>query len=59
MTGCQEARNAVTILEVCCPRCREVMEVFVKDGAVCTDSVCEICGYQIEEATAQGELKCV
>ena len=44
MITCQEARNAVTILEVECPQCGEGVEVFVKDGVVCTDSVCTECG---------------
>lgn len=38
MINCQEARNAVTILEVECPQCRAIVEVFVKDGVVCTVS---------------------
>lgn len=40
MINCQEARNAITILEVECPQCGDSVEVFVKDGVVCTDSVC-------------------
>ena len=50
MITCQEARNSVTILEV---------EVFVKDGVVCTDSVCTECGNIIEQSTPIGDMKCV
>ena len=44
MINCQEARNAITILEVECTQCGDIVEVFVKDGVVCTDSVCTVCG---------------
>ena len=51
MITCQEARNAVTILEVECPQCGNSVEVFVKDGV--------ICGNIIEQSTPIGDLKCV
>ena len=44
MINCQEARNAITILEVECPQCGDGVEVFVKDGVICIDSVCTKCG---------------
>ena len=64
MINCQEARNAITILEVECPQCRNGVEVFVKDGvvctdSVCTDSVCTECGNIIEQSTPIGDMKCV
>ena len=31
----------------------------VKDGVVCTDSVCTECGNIIEQSTPIGDLKCV
>ena len=34
MINCQEARNAITILEVECTQCGDIVEVFVKDGVV-------------------------
>ena len=46
MINCQEARNAS-------------VEVFVKDGVVCTDSVCTECGNIIEQSTPIGDMKCV
>ena len=42
MISCQEARNAITILDVECPQCGAIVEVFAKDGVVCTDSVCTV-----------------
>ena len=54
MINCQEARNAITILEVECPQCGDSVEVFVKDGVVCTE-----CGNTIEQSTPIGNLKCV
>lgn len=59
MINCQEARNAITILEVECPQCGDIVEVFVKDGVICTDSVCTECGNTIEQSTPIGNLKCV
>lgn len=58
MIVCQEARNAVTIMDVICPNCGKAVEVFTKDGAVCTDSTCEKCGSVILQSTSVGELKC-
>ena len=59
MINCQEARNAITILDVECPQCGAIVEVFVKDGVVCTDSVCTECDNTIERSTPIGDLKCV
>lgn len=44
MDGCQEARNAVTIVEVPCPKCTGAMEFFIKDGFLAVDAVCDTCG---------------
>ena len=43
MINCQEARNAITILDVECPQCGAIVEVFVKDGVVCTVSWVSSC----------------
>lgn len=59
MINCQEARNAITIMEIVCPECGESVEIFVKDGAVCTDSACTECGHTIEQSTPIANLKCV
>lgn len=48
MSGCHDARNAVTILEVPCPQCGEIVEVFERDGAFAVDAICEECGYSFE-----------
>ncbi len=58
MINCQEARNAVTIMDVVCPKCGETVEVFVKDGVVCTESSCTECGHVIEQSASIGDLKC-
>lgn len=59
MSGCHEARNAITIIEVTCPSCSEVIEVFVRDGTLCTDSGCPECGTILAQGTPIGELQCV
>lgn len=47
MDGCQEARNAITITEVSCPQCGTSIEVFIRDGSLATDSICDTCGHVI------------
>ena len=47
MDGCMEARAAITISEVPCPQCGEGIEIFIKDGVLAADSVCEKCGWVI------------
>ncbi len=58
MICCQEARNMITILETVCPKCGENVEIFVKDGVVCTDSACTECGSVVEQTTPVGDLQC-
>ncbi len=52
MDGCQEARNAITIEEVPCPRCGESVEVFIKDGFLAADAKCDSCGHVMSAGTA-------
>ncbi|MCD8023196.1 MAG: hypothetical protein LUF30_09590 [Lachnospiraceae bacterium] len=51
LAGCHNARNMVTIEEIQCPACGEIMEVFIRDGMIAADAICECCGYW----TAAGE----
>lgn len=54
MDGCQEARNAITIGEVFCPKCGGSMEIFLKDGFLAADAVCDACGYRIAAGSSLG-----
>ena len=56
-SGCQEARNMVSIKEVECPKCREIIEVFERDGKTDGESVCEKCGYVIPEGVYTEEYQ--
>lgn len=47
MDGCQEARNAITIFEIPCPRCTGSIEFFIKDGFLAVDALCDTCGYTV------------
>lgn len=47
MDGCQEARNAITITEVSCPKCGTSVEVFIRDGSLAADAICDTCGHVI------------
>ena len=48
-SGCQDARNMISIVEIKCPKCGADIEVFVRDGKKVGDSVCDQCGYTIKE----------
>lgn len=52
MAGCHDARNAVTIKEVPCPQCGEIIECFNRDGHHAAEVKCENCGYVIETGEA-------
>ena len=54
MDGCQEARNAITITEVPCPQCGAGVEVFIRDGSLAADAVCDACGHMIPAGTNIG-----
>ena len=45
MDGCQEARNAITITEVPCPQCGTSVEVFIRDGSLAADAICDACSH--------------
>ena len=47
MDGCQEARNAITIAEIPCPKCGAGVEVFIRDGFLAADAVCDACSHVI------------
>ena len=48
-SGCTDARNMISIKEVKCPKCNADIEVFVRDGKIVGDSVCDNCGYTIND----------
>lgn len=54
MDGCQEARNAITITEVPCPQCGTSIEVFIRDGSLAVDALCDTCGYVIPVGSNMG-----
>lgn len=47
MIGCHDARNSVTITELHCPNCGEIIECFIRDGILAVDSNCEKCGFTL------------
>ena len=58
MDGCREARAAITISEVPCPQCGTGIEIFIRDGSLAADAVCENCGYRIPAgADAREDIK--
>lgn len=58
MAGCHDKVNAVTIFEIPCPKCGEMMEVFYRDGHHAAEARCEHCGHQIPAGEAFEVDKC-
>ena len=61
--GCHEGKHTPKLVEVKCPGCGEVAEVFVKmggspseTGRIVSDERCA-CGYVIEAGTPLGQLE--
>ena len=55
MDGCHEARTAISIKEIPCPTCGKNMEIFLKDGLLAEEAVCESCGLHIPAGTNMGD----
>lgn len=56
MNGCHDARNMVGIVEVVCPKCKQDMEGFLRDGVLAAEARCENCGLAIAAGTKVEEL---
>ena len=57
LNGCQEGKGTPRLMEVKCPRCGEIVEVFVKmggaigqTGTLAADEECE-CGFVLSAGT--------
>lgn len=64
LQGCTEGKSTPRLTEVKCPKCGEVMEVFVRmdgDGGVTgttsSDEKCPKCGYVIPAGTPEDTLE--
>ena len=49
--GTHGSGNKTEILELDCPNCGDIIEVFVKGGSTLGEGVCEVCGYKIPAGT--------
>ena len=49
LRGCQEGKQTPELKEIECPKCKEIIEVFVKEGKAVEDVKCEKCGFEIKE----------
>ena len=62
-SGCQEGKQTPKLVEVICPVCGEIIELFVRQdsaedtGRTRGEAVCEKCGYKVEEGTALSDFK--
>jgi len=62
--GCQEGKATPTMAEVICPKCGEVVEVFVSGGAVAemagrltSEEKCPKCGYVFKEGAPLSDFR--
>ena len=58
LQGCQEGKSTPKLVEIKCPQCGEVIEVFIRlgglknaAGVTVGDAKCEKCGYAVPEDT--------
>lgn len=63
LDGCQEGKNTPKLLEICCPQCGNIMEIFAymgginsMTGRVVHDERCSKCGYVVAEGTPASSL---
>ena len=62
INGCQDGKATPRLVEVACPGCKAMMEVFVNMGATLTgrthaDEICSECGTRIPQGTVLSDLK--
>jgi uncharacterized Zn finger protein len=62
--GCQEGKYTPKIVNIKCPKCGAVMEVFVRmggevgmAGTLVSDETCDKCGYVVKEGTPVDQLE--
>lgn len=65
ISGCQEGKGTPRLVEVKCPQCGDIVEVFVKmggaigkTGTLVADEVCP-CGFCLRSGTAETEYEAV
>lgn len=63
ISGCQEGKGTPRLVEVKCPRCGEIVEVFVKmggaigkTGTLVADELCD-CGYLFPAGSYESEYE--
>ncbi len=62
ISGCQEGKATPRLKEIICPKCGEIVEVFVGMGAmnagtIMSDEKCPKCGLEIAAQTPVSEYK--
>ncbi len=64
LNGCQEGKATPKLMEVACPKCGALMEIFVRmggeigrTGTLVEKSVCEMCGYEAEDGTGADQFR--
>lgn len=59
LRGCQEGKATPKLMEIECPKCKDIVEVFVSlgTGTIISDEKCEKCGYIIEAEKSVSEFE--
>lgn len=64
ISGCHEGKNTPKLVEVKCPRCGEIAEIFVQmggavgqTGTLVSDEACYKCGYILKEGSSLSDYE--
>lgn len=64
LSGCQDGKTTPKLMEVACPQCSGVLEIFVRMGGSATetgrlaaDAVCDQCGYSAQAGMDAAQFK--
>ena len=64
LNGCQEGKATPKLMEVICPKCGAIMEIFVRmggdagqTGTLVEQARCDACGYVAEEGTEAASFR--
>lgn len=49
LTSCQDVRNNFVLKEIACPKCGNLIELFIRDGKTVGTAKCDICGVTISD----------
>ena len=64
ISGCQEGKATPRLVEVLCPKCGEIVEIFVRmggaigeTGMLISDEICQECGHVLPEGSPAADYE--